>query len=184
MSKYDEIKTYIPEYYGYIQETNAYLQSLGSQLEQAETDTLQARDNNFIYRADEPTITNELAFLEIKYNTSYTLEEKRNLLASFYVGGGKIGRPEIKDIASVFTDSFVDVALVNSVVTVNINKDSNADSILDDILYILERKIPTHLGLIVKFRNMTFDEYDNYNYTWDEWDALNLAWDEWELYVG
>lgn len=149
LSKYDELKTYLPDFYESIADVREFLKALGLQMGEVHSDTMQARDNNFIFLADEKTVSRLEQFMYIPYDSARTLDERRRLIASFFVGSGKIGANEIKEIVKVFTPSLTEVTFANSTINVIVTRDVSESFILADCYFILLKKIPGHLQLVI-----------------------------------
>jgi hypothetical protein len=149
LSNYDEIKTFLPGCLESIQDVVAYLKALGNQLDALDTGVLQARDNNFIFLADEATISRVEKFMYIPYDPARTLDDRRKLIASFFVGSGKIGANEIKQIVNTFTPSPTDVTFQNSTINIRVTRDISDSFILADCYFVLLKKIPAHLSLVI-----------------------------------
>lgn len=149
MSKYNELKSYLPNFYESIADVREFLKAVGIQMDAVDGATMQARDNNFIFRADEKTITRLERFLYIPYDPLRKLEERRKLVASFFIGSGKIGANEIKEIVRVFTPSPTNVTFSDSTINIRITRNISDTFILADCYFILLRKIPAHLQLVI-----------------------------------
>lgn len=149
MNNYNELKTFLPDFYGSIQDVVEYLKALSVQLDALDAETMQARDNNFIFLADENTISRIEKFMYIPYDPERTLDDRRKLIASFFVGSGKIGASEIKQIVNTFTPSPTDVTFQNSTINIRVTRDISDSFILADCYFILLKKIPAHLQLVI-----------------------------------
>lgn len=149
MSKYDELKTYLPSFYDDILDVREYLKALGIQMDDVDRNTMQARDNNFIFLADENTITRLEKFMYITYDPARTLTERKKLIASFFAGSGRIGSKEIKEIVGVFTPSPTEVTFSDSTINIRVTRDISDSFILADCYFILLKKIPAHLQLVI-----------------------------------
>jgi hypothetical protein len=149
LNKYDELKTYLPDFYESIADVREFLKALGLKMDGVHQNTMQARDNNFIFLADEKTVARLEKFMYIPYDPARTLEERRRLIASFFVGSGKIGANEIKEIVHVFTPSPTEVTFANSTINIRVTRDVSDSFILADCYFILLKKIPGHLQLVI-----------------------------------
>lgn len=153
MSKYDELKTYLPDFYESIADVRDFLKALGLQMDEVHSDTMQARDNNFIFLADEKTVSRLEQFMYIPYDPARTLDERKRLVASFFVGFGKMSASKIKDIVYTFTNAASDVFFQDSTVSIEIERGTSASIYLIDLDTILSRRIPAHLPfvLVIKY---------------------------------
>ncbi len=86
-------------------------------------------------------------FLGIPLNQKRTLEARRKLVASYFIGGNHIGAREIKDITRAFTEGTCEVSFVGGTVYIHVKSDIKDTPPEDDYYYILRKKIPAHLGV-------------------------------------
>ncbi|TCX51918.1 MULTISPECIES: DUF2313 domain-containing protein [unclassified Dehalobacter] len=149
LAKFDELKTYLPEFYQQLQEAAAYLAALGVQMDGVHEDTMQARDNNFVFLAGADAVTRLEKFMQIPFDPARTLEDRKRLIASFFVGNNRIGATEIKELIKVFTPSPTDVTFAASTINVRVTRDIEDTFILGDFYFILLKKIPAHLDLVI-----------------------------------
>ncbi len=148
-SKYDELKSYLPQVFTSIFDVDIFLKAVGNQADAVNRDTFQMRDNLFIHTSDEETILRWEKFLGIPYDITKTFEDRQKLIVSYF-SRGKIGAKEIKDIVKVFTISPVRVSFNNSKITVEIMRDNTDTFILTDCYMILRKKLPAHLDFDIK----------------------------------
>ncbi|QIB26111.1 putative phage tail protein [Caloranaerobacter azorensis] len=146
MNNYEEIKTFLPDFYNDILEMQLYFHSLGSQLDKAEESNTKVLFNNFIYRADEDTIERLEKYLYLPIDKKKPLEDRRRLVASFFVGFGKMSASKIKEIVYQFTNAIPDVKFEDSTIIVEIERGYTESLYLVDVATILSRKLPAHLG--------------------------------------
>lgn len=146
MNNYEEIKTFLPDFYNDILEMQLYFQSLGSQLDKAEESNTKVLFNNFIYRADEDTIERLEKYLYLPTDREKPLEDRRRLVASFFVGFGKMSASKIKEIVYQFTNAIPDVKFEDSTILVEIERGNTESLHLVDVATILSRRLPAHLG--------------------------------------
>lgn len=159
-SNYEELKTYYPVWYRDVLEMDAIWRILGEELDGVQGGILTFIANSFIYKADAPTIQKLEKFLYISPDASRSLEERRKLVGSYFMGNGHIGEPEIKALTKMFCDGTCEVVLIGGTVSIHINLDIKSASILDDYYSTLRRKIPAHLGIFtdveIEFRHGLF----------------------------
>lgn len=146
MNNYDEIKTFLPDFYNDILEIQLYLQALGGQLDKAEESNIKVLFNNFIYRADEDAIERLEKYLYLPIDREKPLEDRRRLVASFFVGFGKMSASKIKEIVYQFTNAIPDVKFEDSTIFVEIERGDTQSLYLVDVATILSRRLPAHLG--------------------------------------
>ncbi|MDR2558880.1 MAG: YmfQ family protein [Oscillospiraceae bacterium] len=149
-NNYDEIITWFPVWYKEFREMDALFRMHGSRLDENRTAIIQAIDNNFIDYADAPTIAKLEEAFKIVYDSPRSLEERRSVIRALIIGQGRIGRREIIEIVSAFTDGEVRVAFTGGVVYIYITHDVNDVFNLGDLRFTLRNKIPAHLPFEMK----------------------------------
>lgn len=145
---FDLIKTYYPVWYWEVLEMVAIWRALGLQLDDIQAGIIQAVDNNFVSTADAETLSKLESFLYITYDGPRTLEERRALISSFFIGNGHIGRKEIIEIVSAFTSGEISVALVGGTIEISVTRELSDRFNLSDCTFIVSKRIPAHLGLL------------------------------------
>lgn len=144
---YEELKTFYPAWYREILEMDAIWYALGRQLDGVRAGIIQAVDNGFISRADVETVTALENFLYIPYDGTRSIEERRMLVATYFLGHGHIGEKEIKQIVGTFTKAACQVSFANSRIEVMITWSPHDAPLLLACLIFLLTKIPAHLRL-------------------------------------
>lgn len=143
--------TYYPRFYRDVFEMVEILKAHGRILDGVEGDIEQAYLNGFIDHADESTIEKLERFLDIGLNRSHTLEERRRLVKSYFVGFGKISASLIRKMVGVYTDSPVDCRFEpfdeekNNALYVRVYQDDH----IDEIITMISRKIPAHINFVM-----------------------------------
>ena len=97
-SAYEELKTFYPVWYREVLEMDAIWHALGMHLDGLRDGVIKAVDNCFINTANEDTIAQLENFLYITYEGKRTIEERRALVASFFIGNGHIGNRKSKNL--------------------------------------------------------------------------------------
>lgn len=146
-SNYAELKTFYPNWYGDFLEADVMWKALGKQLDAVQRGIIRVVDNNFIYTADAETLTQIEMFLHIPRDETRTLNDRRRMIASFFIGGGHIGAREITAIVSQFTNGRIAVALVGGTIEISVEMDPSDKLNLADCIYVLRTRIPAHLGI-------------------------------------
>ncbi len=155
-SNYDELLTYYPAYYREVREMEGLLRAFGAELDGIRTGNIRAVDNCFIMSADRKSIALYESFLGITYDGTRTLDERRSMVASFFVGNGHIGQRQIKELVSAFVTGDVTVSLIGGTIHVVIRQSKDTGFVLGDCLYVLGKRIPAHLGLVAVYIPPTF----------------------------
>lgn len=146
-SAYEELKTFYPVFYRDVFEMDAIWRTCGGGMDEIEDDVDRVANSTYISLMDETALTQMEAFLGIPPDSSRTLEERRKLASSYFLGVGHIGSREIKEITKAFTEGECEVSFANSEVYIHIKADISDTPPADDFFFILRKKIPAHLGV-------------------------------------
>ena len=149
-STYEEIKTWYPVWYREIFEMDALWQVFGGQMDKIQSELIRMIDNNFIKFADAPTLAKLEAFFGITHPFPRTLVERRTVLLGSIHSLGRMGRPQIIEIISLFTNGDIDVRFfVPGKIKIAVTRDFGDMFNPADIHLILGHRVPAHLGLEV-----------------------------------
>ena len=137
----------------------AILKAEGAIADKLEENVEQVFDNAFIDTADAATIARLERFINLELQKTGTLEERRRLVKSFFVGSGKISGSMLKSMISAYTNAEVTVnfkpdANGNNILYIEFERGSEKDVYLDDIQKIVSMKIPAHIQFSL---NMAYD---------------------------
>ena len=146
-SAYEELKTFYPVFYRDVFEMDAIWRAAGGGLDEIEDGVDAVVSNNFVSLMDTDVLAQMETFLGIPLNQKRTLEARRKLVASYFIGGNHIGAREIKDITRAFTEGTCEVSFVGGTVYIHVKSDIKDTPPEDDYYYILRKKIPGHLGI-------------------------------------
>lgn len=150
-NNYEELITYYPRFYRDVYEMVEILKAQGRITDQLEDDIEQTYLNNFIDYADEATIENLEKFLMIGLNKSRTLEERRRLVKSYFVGSGKVSATMLKEMIESYTNAPVEVLFEpsdekgNNTLYINFQRGKEPTLYMSDISVLLGKKIPAHI---------------------------------------
>lgn len=108
-SAYEELKTFYPVFYRDVFEMDAIWRTCGGGLDEIEDDVDRVANSTYISLMDEKALVQMETFLGIPPDSSRTLEERRKLVSSYFLGVGHIGAREIKEIAKAFTEGKCEV---------------------------------------------------------------------------
>lgn len=148
-SSYEELKTFYPVWYRDVLEMDALWRVFGNRLDGIQAGLVQAISNCYINTADEATIRRLEGFLYITYDGPRTLDERRALVASFFIGNGHIGEREIKEIVGAFTAGDISVSLADGgVIEISVTRELSDRFNLSDCFFIISKRIPAHLGIV------------------------------------
>ena len=151
-SGYDELKSFYPVYYFDFDvfEMIELLKTYSRLSDDMEINIDTVINNQFIERADEPTITQLENFLWIPIDRTKSLNDRKHLVLSFFLGSGKLSASKIRQIIQVFTDGEIKIAFVEGTLEITVTRELSSQFSFADCLYILRKKIPAHLHLAPK----------------------------------
>lgn len=151
-SNYDELITYYPRFYREVREMVAILKAHGGVADDLEAGIERIYSNSFIDDADEETIERLEEFLDVGLNRQRTLEERRRLVKSYFVGFGKVSASMLKEMIQSYTNADVDIYFEpfdeerNNMLHIDFERGSEDTIYMDDILELLAKKIPAHIA--------------------------------------
>lgn len=146
-SAYEELKTFYPVFYRDVFEMDAIWRTCGGGLDQIEEDVDRVAGSSYVALMDEAALGQMEVFLGIPTDASRTLEERRKMVSSYFLGTGHFGANEIKEITKAFTNGECEVSFRDGEVYIHIKADISDTPPADDYYYILRKKIPAHLGV-------------------------------------
>lgn len=157
-SSFDELITYYPRFYREVYEMVEILKAEGKLADEIETNIDTVLKNCFIDTADEPTIRKYEEILNIKLERTQTLDERRALVKSFFIGRGKISADVICTVIEAYTGDKVvckfepfDAAGNNKLfIDSFINK--RGEILPNDVLFLISLILPAHIFFGVTFR--------------------------------
>jgi len=150
-SCYEELKLYYPKFYENVLEMQAILQTDGRLADEMQDNIEQVLDNCFIDTADETTIGKLEQFLYLGLYKQRSLDERRRLVKSFFVGSGKVSASMISEMISAYTGAAVAILFEpfdeaqNNKLYIDFERGQERTLYLSDILSLIEKKIPAHL---------------------------------------
>ena len=151
-NNYDELITYYPRFYREVREMVVILKAHGDVADNLEAGIERIYNNCFIDEADEQTIEKLEAFLDVGLNKQRTLEERRRLVKSYFVGFGKVSASMLKEMIQSYTNAGVDIYFEpfdeerNNMLHIDFERGSEDTIYMDDILELLAKKIPAHIA--------------------------------------
>ncbi len=146
-NNYDELITYYPRFYRDVYEMTEILKAHGRIADELEANIEQTFLNAFADYADEKTLTKLERFFRITYDEPRSLVSRRSMIKAMLLGQRHVGRKEIKEIISVFTDGEVDVELIDGMIRITVTRDLGDTFDLRDCYFIFSSRIPAHLSL-------------------------------------
>lgn len=156
---YEELLSYYPRYYRNVTEMCAILKAEGDIADKLEENIEQVFDNAFIDTADAATIARLERFINLELQKTGTLEERRRIVKSFFVGSGKTSGSMLKSMISAYTNAEVTVnfkpnADGDNILYIEFERGSEKDVYPDDIQKLVSMKIPAHIKFSL---NMAYD---------------------------
>ncbi len=155
---FEELLTYYPRFYCDIYEMVEILKAYGRITDSMEKNIEQAYLNGFIDYADEAAIEKLERFLKIGLNRNRTLEERRRLVKSYFVGFGKISATVLNRIVLTYFETTAEISFKqcdengNHGLFIIINKDAEEILYTSDFTKILRLRIPAHIKWQVNAR--------------------------------
>ena len=158
-SNYAELVTFYPRFYANVLEMQAVLQAEGVALDEFMENAQRVFDDAFIDTMDEDTVSQLEDFLKLKLYKQRTLEERKRLLKTLFVGHGRLSADLIRQTVSAYTGSDVDLYLapINRTIGnpyyepgdnrlyINYLRGSEPVFYINDVDTLLSRLIPAHL---------------------------------------
>lgn len=150
-NNYEELITYYPRFYRDVFEMVEILKANGRISDRLEEDIEQAYLNCFIEYADEATITKLEKFLMIGLNKSRTLEERRRLVKSYFVGFGKVSASMLEEMITSYTNAPVRSRFEpfdeegNNRLYIEFERGKEPTLYMSDIMLLLSKKLPAHI---------------------------------------
>lgn len=148
---YEEIVNYSPDYYTEVKEMQAVYKAEGDTLDGVKDGIEKVFDNCFIDTMDEATIAKMEGFLHIHMRGRRTLEERRKLVKSYFVGAGKMSSSLLSDIISTYTRSKSECEFIpcdvqgNNKLYIDTKRGEEASFYASDIIELIRAKLPAHI---------------------------------------
>ena len=152
-SVYEELKTFYPVFYRDVFEMDSIWRAAGGKLDEIEAGVDAVANDTFISMMDAAALSDMEAFLDIAPNKNRTLEVRRKLVASYFVGANHIGAPEIKELVRGYAGDTPEVKFSKGRIYVCISPPDESSFLSSDIIECLLRKIPAHLALSLSLRD-------------------------------
>lgn len=149
---FEELLTYYPRFYHGVYEMVEILKAQGKIADEIERNIEQVYFNCFIDYADEPTLAKLERFLDIGLNKTRTLEERRRLIKSFFVGFGKVSASLLEEMIKSYTGANVSSRFEpcddkgNNMLYIELDRGDVTTLYMGDINLLLGKKIPAHIA--------------------------------------
>jgi hypothetical protein len=176
-SSYDELITYYPRFYREVFEMDAILRAHGKIADGMEASVEQVFANGFIDTADEETIERLEKFLDIGLYKQRTIEERRRLVKSFFVGSGHVSSSMLIEMIRTYTGAPVSTRFEpfddagNNRLYLDFERGNEPTLYMGDILLLLSKKIPAHIEyraeLVYRYDTVVSAKRTHYVYDYD-----------------
>lgn len=150
-SNYDELISYYPRYYRNVREIVAILKADGKLLDRAQNAVEQIYKNGFIDSMDEYEIRELEKFLNIKQREQRTLDERRRLIKSYFIGFGKVSATLLSSMIQAYAGCTAEIkfepfdAVSNNKLYISLFPKNNTSFFIEDVFDILSQKVPAHI---------------------------------------
>ena len=155
---YEELLRYYPRFYRDVYEMVEILKAQGALADKLESGVEQIVANSFIDTADAATISRLEKFIGIKLQKVGTLEERRRIVKSYFVGAGKASASMLKEMIHAYTNADVDIRFEpadeagNNKLYIDFDRGSEKDVYVHDIQTLVSAKIPAHINYELNMR--------------------------------
>jgi hypothetical protein len=176
-SNYEKLITYYPRFYREVLEMDAILRAHGKLADDMESDIEQVFANAFIDTADEETIERLEKFLEIGLYKERSIEERRRLVKSFFVGSGRVSASVLEEMIRTYTGAPVTTRFEpfddegNNRLYLDFQRGDEPTLYMSDILLLLSKKIPAHIEyraeLVYRYEVVCSAKRTHYVYEYD-----------------
>ena len=151
-STYDELVTYYPTIYKDVTEMQAVLQTEGDLADDVKDGIDRVLGNCFIDTADEATIAKLEGFLHVHLHGTRTLDERRRLVKSYFVGTGKMSASLLSDIIGTYTGAASKCKFEpfdnsgNNMLYIDSERGPETTFYASDIIELIGAKLPAHIA--------------------------------------
>lgn len=153
---YEEIIRYGPSWLTEFKEMDANYKYAGWTLDLMAHWLERVVRNVFPYLADEETISDLEKLLRIEHDSSATLEERRNVVASYYYFGfGKLSRTSIINFIKAYTGCDSDLTYDSMAFLIHVDGRGLPVLVDDKLLDMINRRMPAHLGYSIQIEEET-----------------------------
>lgn len=150
-STYDELVTYYPTFYNEVKEMQAVLKAEGDMIDDVKSGIETVLGNCFIDTADEKTIAKLETFLHIHIHGEKSLDDRRRLVKSYFVGSGKLSASLLSDIIGTYTGAESKCRLEpfdsnrNNLLYIDSERGKETSFYASDIMELIRAKLPAHI---------------------------------------
>ena len=151
-STYDELVTYYPTFYNEVKEMQAVLKAEGDLIDDVKSGIETVFGDCFIDSADEATIAKLETFLHIHMHGERSLDDRRRLVKSYFVGSGKLSASLLSDIIGTYTGANSQFRFEpcdiegNNCLYIDSERGAETNFYASDIMELLRAKLPAHIA--------------------------------------
>jgi len=148
---YDELVTYYPTFYNEVKEMQAVLKAEGNLIDDVKSGIETVFGNCFIDSADEKTIAKLETFLHIHMHGERSLDDRRRLVKSYFVGSGKLSASLLSDIIGTYTGAASKCRFEpcdiegNNALYIDTERGAETNFYASDIMELIRAKLPAHI---------------------------------------
>lgn len=151
-STYDELVTYYPTFYNEVKEMQAVLKAEGDLIDGVKDGIETVFGDCFIDSADEATIAKLETFLHIHMHGERSLDDRRRLVKSYFVGSGKLSASLLSDIIGTYTGAKSQCRFEpcdtqgNNCLYIDSERGTETSFYASDIMELIRAKLPAHIA--------------------------------------
>jgi len=149
---YEEIVNYVPDYYTEVKEMQAVYKAEGDLLDDIKDGIEKVFGDCFIDSADEATIAKLEQFLNIHMHGERSLDDRRRLVKSYYVGAGKMSASLLSDMIGTYTGAKSQCRFEpcdiqgNNALYIDTERGAETSLYASDIMALVRAKLPAHIA--------------------------------------
>lgn len=151
-SGYEEIVSYVPKFLTEIKEMDAIYHFAGWTLDVMAADLEKIISMQFIINMNDETLERFEKFLEIKTDSTMSIEERKIIAAAAFNNYGKMSKTRICEIVNSLAGCECDVVLKNSVLIINMSFKNNPARYMSSIRKFLRKSVPAHIEILYSGR--------------------------------
>lgn len=168
ISSFEQIRLCYPDYYCEIKEMVAIWKAAAYLVDLFRDGMNRVLDNAFITTMDEETTASVERFLGMRVDSRRTLEARRNIILSYFIGLGKISVSKITSMVEALTGGKVNVTFdrkdrEGNIILDIVSNDGKIDSAIHkDIALRLGKQLPAHIAYHLAYQDNISPEFSLY----------------------
>lgn len=188
INAYEQVSSFYPRWYLDIYEMNEILKIEALVAENAQRAIDLILDNHFLDTINEEKATELEKYLGITSSADRTIEERRNLIKTYFLGRGKLSLSQLIAIVKALSGGEVTGVFAQG----NNNRDNyiklkiskcDIKSILVDIISTLKDRVPAHLWVEIYYETRKIEKFllhkeGAYNYTYNIISSIGIRDEE------